>query len=143
MGHVVVHGGCGTWDQDQDAKNAERMLSPDHDAVEAATKSGDTALSPGVLGAIIGGGVAFLALVIVIGAIVFRRIRKKKISSNNEAEVEVAAKLDGSETEASAKDVTIVVHGETVTNNEAEVEVAVKLDGSETEASGKLRRVYC
>ena len=63
------------------------------------------------------------------------RIRKKKISSNNEAEVEVAAKLDGSETEASAKDVTIVVDGETVTNNEAEVEVAVKLDGSETEAS--------
>ena len=113
------------------------------DAVEAATKSGDTPLSPGVLGAIIGGGVAFLALVIVIGAIVFLRIRKKKISSNNEAEVEVAAKLDGSETEASAKDVTIVVDGETVTNNEAEVEVAVKLDGSETEASGKRRRVYC
>ena len=78
--------------------------------VEESIKSGKGAagstVSPGILGAIIAGGAAFLALVIVIIAIVFWKIRKKKAK------------------ETDAKDVTIVVDGKTVANDEAEVEVA-------------------
>ena len=63
--------------------------------VEESIKSGQgtvgSTVSPGILGAIIAGGAAFVALVIVIVGIVFWKIRKKKAK------------------EADAKDVTIVV----------------------------------
>ena len=48
--------------------------------VEASTKSGNNPLSPGVLGVIIAGGVAFLALVTVLVAMALSRRRKKKVT---------------------------------------------------------------
>ena len=86
--------------------------------VEESTKSGNTPLSPEIIGAIIGGGVAFLALVTVLVAIALRRRRKNKaMKAGEEAKTIVSDEAEAKE--ADAKDVNVVVDGKDTEVNAA------------------------